>query len=354
MKKFLKLRNIIIVLILALIAFGYFHNKQVKAEAAAKFPTKYNSKTQTIVTSKKQDIESGITLSGSIDAEEKAQLAFQTSGQLSWIGVKPGDQVKKWQAVAQLDQRILKKQLEQDLNNYLTTKSTFDDTQAQYKNIKEKYLLTDDMKRILDRTQNTLNNSVSNYEIGELTLKYATLISPIKGVVTDVQQPVSGVNINPGNASISIINPESIYLRSKIDQEDVNKIKVGDKAILKIDSFSDEKIDSEITYIAFTPVAGEASTVYQVKFKLPVNGKNQDLKYRLGMDGDATIVLSQAKNVITAPIEAIIEDEGKKFVLVKTTDNKIIKKEITTGIENDTDIEIKQGLTDNEQLIIKK
>ena len=349
MKKFFKLRNIIIIVIIIAIVCAIFYNKQVKAETQGKIPTKYSEKYQTVVKVSRQDLADAITISGSIDAQEKAELRFQGSGQLSWIKAKEGDSVKKWQALAGLDPRQLQKQLELDANNFLTTRTNFDDTSKDYKDS----ILTDEVRNAIKRNQYTLNNSILNYELQEISLKYATLTSPINGIITNVEQPVSGINITPANASISIINPQTIYFRSKIDQEDVNKIKVGTQAVLKIDSYSDEKIDSKITYIAFTPTAGESSTVYQVKFEIP-NVKNADLKYRIGMDGDAKIIMSESKNALTLPLEAIYDDNGTKYVLVKTDDNKIIKRNIKTGIESDTDVEIKEGLTDNESVIIKK
>lgn len=349
MKKFFKLRNVIIIIIIIAIISVVFYNKQVKAQTQGKFPTKYSEKTQTVTKVARQDLINSITISGYIDAQEKAELRFQTSGQLAWIKAREGDSVKKWQALAGLDSRQLKKQLELDANNFLTTRTNFDDTTKDYKDS----ILTDEIRNTLKRNQNTLNNSILNYELQEITLKYATLTSPINGIITNVEQPVSGINVTPANASISIINPETIYFRSKIDQEDVNKIKVGTPANLKIDTYSDEKIESKVAFIAFTPITGESSTVYQVKFDIP-NIKNADLKYRLGMDGDAKIILSESKNALTLPLEAVYEDNGIKYVLVKTDDNKIIKKNVKTGIESDTDIEITEGLTDNESVIIKK
>ena len=333
-----------------MIGFLIFKNHQATNEANAQIPSKYNPKTQTIVKTNRQDLANSITISGSVDAEEKAELKFQTSGQLAWIGVKVGDNVKKYQSVASLNKEILKKQLEIDFNNYKSAASTFYDTTDQYKDS----VITTELRRILDRSQNTLNNSVVNYELGDLAIKYSNLISPISGVVVAVDQPNSGINISSANNIVSIINPQSIYFRSKIDQEDVNKIKIGIPAILKIDTYSNEFIDSKVTNIAFTPIVGESSTVYQVKFELNPSDKNTNLKYRIGMDGDAKIILSEVKNVVTLPLEAIYTDNEIHYVLVKTDDNKIIKKEIKTGIESDTDVEIIEGLNDNESVIIKK
>lgn len=348
MKKFLKLKYIIPLLLMAFFAFSYFSNKEKRKEASAKFPSKYNPKTHQVVVVKKGDIASTLILSGEIDAEKKADLSFQSSGQLAWVGVKAGDLVKKYQTIASLNKEQLKKQLEISYNNYKSAASSFYDIGDTYKDS----VIDTEIKRILERNQNTLNNAVANYELTDLAVKYSSLWSPFSGIVTQVNYPNAGINVLASQVIASIIDPQSLYFSSKIDQDDVNKIKVTDSAIVSLDSYDNEQIASEVTHISFTPLIGESSTVYKIQFKLPVD--NQNLKYRLGMDGDATILLSESKDTLIVPIDAIIEQDDKKFVIVKNTDNSLTKKEVITGIENDTDIEIKEGIDQNDEIIIKK
>ncbi len=349
-KKHLK-KIIIIFIILLVSGFGVYRaNAKTKTSETPKFDVKK----ETVVSPKKETIKEEITLTGSVDAATKANLQFQTSGQLAWVGVKVGDKVKKYQAIASLNKEILKKQLQADFNNYRSALATFDDTQDDYKTEKDNLTLTDDMKRILVRSQNTLDNSVINYELQDLTIKYATLTSPINGVVTDVEQPNSGTNITPASASFSIIDPTSIYFKAQIDQEDVTKVKVGDKTTITLDSFPGEDFSSEVTYISFTPVSGQTSTVYEIRFKL-IGDNNQDLKYRLGMDGDAVISLKEISDALTLPIDAVHEDKDQPYVFIKSNDNQILtKKTIKTGIETDTTVEILEGLSENDQVVISK
>jgi RND family efflux transporter MFP subunit len=349
-KKHLK-KIIIITVILSIFGFGVY-----KANASTKTLNivKFDDKKETIVSPKRETIKEEITLTGSVDASTKANLQFQTSGQLAWVGVKVGDKVKKYQAIASLNKEILKKQLQSDFNNYRSALATFDDTQDKYKTEKDNLTLTDDMKRILVRSQNTLDNSVINYELQDLTLKYATLTSPIAGVVTDVEQPNSGVNITPASATFSIIDPTSIYFKAQIDQEDVNRVKVGDKTKITLDSFPGEEFDSEVTYISFTPVSGQTSTVYEIRFKL-IGNDSQNIKYRIGMDGDAVIFLREVQNTLTLPIDAIHQDENQPHVFIKSSDSQILtKKTIKIGIETDTTVEILEGLSENDQIVISK
>lgn len=338
----------VVVLIFAIVITKIF------AKDGPKETLKFDAKKEVVVNPKRETIKEEITLTGTIDASTKTNLQFKTGGQLAWVGVKIGDSVRKYQAIASLNKEELKKKLEADFNNYRSALATFDDTQDKYKYEKENLILTDEMDRILVRSQNTLGNSVINYELQDLAIKYATLYSPISGLVVAVDQPNSGVNITPTSATFSIIDPTSIYFKAQVDQEDVNRIEVGDKTIVNLDSFSEDDIESEITYISFVPISGQTSTVYEIRFKL--NGTdNKDLKYRLGMDGDAIISIKEVSNALTLPIEAINEDENQSYVYIKpTNENKLVKKYITIGIETDTKVEILEGVTENDQVVISK
>ncbi len=346
-KKHIKAVIIIGVIVLVSVIFA------TKAKSAPKTET-FDVKKEIIVSPTRETIKDEITLTGSIDASIKATLQFQTSGQLAWIGVKTGDSVKKYQAIASLNKEALKKQLQADFNTYRSALATFDDTQDEYKTEKENNNLTDDMKRILVRSQNTLDNSVINYELQDLTLKYATLTSPIAGIVTDIEQPNTGVNITPATANFYIVDPNSIYFEAQIDQEDVTKVKIGDKTTIKLDSFPDQEFESKITYIAFTPVSGQSSTVYEIHFNLPIKD-NQALLYRIGMDGDAIISLNEVNNALVIPLDAVHQEDDKTYVLVKEGDNKnLTKKYIKLGIENDDYIEVLEGLSENDQIVTSK
>ena len=72
------------------------------------------------------------------------------------------------------------------------------------------------------------------------------------------------------------------------------------------------------------------------------------------MDGDATIILNQAENVLTVPTDTVNDDNGQRYVYLKEN-NKLIRRNITTGIENDENTEVKEGLTQDDQVVaIKK
>ena len=320
-----------------------------QTKAASTTSQKYDSKKDTLYTPKIDTIKDTLTLSGSVSTDQIANVRFQNSGKLVWVGVKVGDQVKRGQALASLDRVELQKNLATQFNNYRTQLSEFNDTQDTYKSAKDNLLVTDTIQRILDRTQYSLDNSVISYEIKDMAIKEATITSPIAGIVTEINQPFPGTNITPATATFTIISPDTLYFSAEIDQESVIRIKEGEPVTITLDSYPDVTVDSQISYIAFTPVAGQSSTVYEVRFQLPLD--NQDLLYRIGMDGNVNITLSSANNALTIPTDAVNDDEGQRYVFVKSGNN-LIRQDITVGIENDTTTQVTQGLTQDDQIAV--
>ena len=294
---------------------------------------------------KKGTLEEKLTISGTVDAEEKVTLRFQTSGRLTWVGVKEGDYVGKYQSIASLDPREVKKKLQKELNDYLNQRGDFD--QKNKDDYRDK-VMTDTIKRILDKAQNDLNNSVLDVEIQNLSVEYANLWTPIEGIVTKITSPYAGTNIIPTQAEFEIINPNSIFFEASADQSEVTKLYQGMTGELILDAYPQTSQSGTINNISFIPKSGEAATVYLVKFIF--NPDNSDYKYRIGMGGDLTFILKKKEDVLYTPAKYIKSDNGKKFVKVKEQ-NQELKKYVETGMETDNEVEITSGLNEGETVV---
>lgn len=240
--------------------------------------------------------ENILTASGTIQAHEVANLAFQTSGLLTWVGIKEGDQVKKWQGIASLDKREFEKKLARYLNLYLTNRWDFEQLQDDYKDEKERSLITDTIQRILDKAQFSLNNAVLDVELVDLAQQLGTISTPIEGIVTRVDTPNPGVNVTPATATFTIVNPTSIFFNANVDEADISKIKIGQEAKISLDAYQGEEFKGKVEKIAFvsTTTAG-GGTAFKVEISLPASPAggpaNPDLKFKVGMNGDAEIIL---------------------------------------------------------------
>ncbi len=299
---------------------------------------------------KPQNITSELSLSGTVDAEEKAVLQFQTSGQLAWVGVKEGDSVQKWQALANLDQRELKQNLQKKLYDFMDKRWDHDQLKDDYEAQKTdewNLYLTDEITRIAQQSQFGLNKTIIDVELSQLAIDLSTLITPIDGVVTSIDQPLSGVNITPATARFEVVNPESLFLKAVVDQQDVVKLKTGQKAKLVFDAYPNKTYWGEVYYLSFKPATGEDSS-YLVKFTIP---KSLLSKLRLGMAAEVNLVTARKSQVLAVPFLAINQEGTKTYVNVFDQNNKTSKRYVTPGIEDDQYVEIIQGLNEEEVVI---
>jgi RND family efflux transporter MFP subunit len=292
---------------------------------------------------KKGDLKQEITISGQIDADEKADVRFQTSGRLAWVGVKEGDYVKQYQSLASLDQRDVKNALQKDLNDYAKERLDFDAAKRENKDTQYDVnpQVRDQIQTLFEKNQLDLDSSVLQVELQNLALEYSNLWTPIAGLVTSVGAPFAGTNITPAQAAFEIINPESVYFSASPDQSEVTQFFEGETGELVLDAYPDEILGGNITQIAFVPKSGESSTVYPMKFTF--TGDNSSYRYKIGMTGDLTFTLKRKYDVLYLPVKYVRTDKDKKYVYT-LQNGKIAKKYIETGLETDTSIEITKGL----------
>ena len=294
-----------------------------------------------------KSLESTLSLSGTVDAEEKAILQFATSGKLAWVGVKEGDRVEKWQALASLDQQELQQNLRKKLYDFSDTRWDYDqfrdDNKSQETNQSNLYL-TDKLTRLAQQAQFGLEKTIIDVELAQLSIDFSTLVSPIGGIVTSIDQPLAGINITPATARFEVINPDTLYLKVVVDQQDVVDLKKGMKARIVFDSFANKTYPAEIYYLSFTPAEGEESS-YLVKFSLPDSVKS---KLRLGMAAEINLITGRKNSTTVVPFMAITQDGAKSYVTVEKANQKLQKKRVYTGLESDEYIEVTEGLVPGE------
>jgi len=321
-----------------LIVLGFVFRGQIKAKINPK-PT---YKTATV---EKKTLEKTVSASGKVKAEEEAVVKFQTSGYLNWVGVKKGDKVKKWQAIASLDKEQLEKELKQELLDYMNNRWDFE---KDWHDNPNSYNVDWDIRQALQKAQFDLDRTVLDVEIKNLAIKYATLWTPIDGIVTAIDMPNAGVNITAAGATFTVSNPDKLIFSAKVDEADIGGVKVGQAAKITLDAYPDQTIDSQVSKVEFTSTTtSSGGTAYEVKFSLPLNAEE---KFKIGMNGDISIILAQEPNVLSVPYEAVQEKNGDKYVWV-LENGRPAKKTVKIGFSTDADTQILEGVKE-EQLII--
>src|SRR3989338_4272075 len=168
MFKFLKKRYKLIISLAVIAGLIIFFTNRSNAQ-------RKNEKEETVKV-KSGKLEDVLTISGTIDAEEKATLRFQTSGRLAWIGVKEGDMVEKYQGIASLDKRDVEKNLKKKMLSYMNERWDFEQSHDDYdirgRPINDIGELTVEERRILEKAQFDLDSTVLDVEIQNLAVEY--------------------------------------------------------------------------------------------------------------------------------------------------------------------------------------
>ncbi len=289
---------------------------------------------------KKGEVVEELILTGEIKAEEHAQLTFQTSGELVWVGVKEGDQVKKGQILAKLDTVALNAAYQQALSNLRAAEAAVEKIHDDVKN-------HDKDETFAQKTTRTDAETAKDkaYEAGiiaQKNLKNAGIAAPFAGIVTKITNPFSGINTSFSQSQIELVNFDSMYLEVSADQTEVTMLSEGQDVETILDAYPDKIIKGKVQRIAVTPNSEETGIVYDVKVLLSGDLEN----VRIGMTGDVKFIVDRKGNVLYVKPLFISSDKKGSFV---TTD-KDRKIYIKTGLEGEdkTEIsgeEISEGMT---------
>lgn len=293
-----------------------------------------------------------ISSSGKTKAKKAVDLKFQTSGKLTWVGVKEGDNVSAYQAIASLDSREVRKNLEKALRDYSSERNDFEETwRVTYKGTSNPdSALTDTVKRILQKNQWDLEKAVLDVELKHLSFEYATLVTPISGIVTQVDIPIAGVNITPATAVFQVVDPNSLVFEASVDEVDVGVVTLGSEATVMLDAYPNTPFAGSISSIAYAAKASSGgATVFPVEIAITATSSST---FRIGLNGDVSIRTSTISGALVVPAEAI-RDEGDKSFLYKKLGTGYTKVYVKVGDRSDSSVVITSGVDEGDEIVVK-
>jgi len=189
------------------------------------------------------------------------------------------------------------------------------------------------------------------YDMAMLNLNKATLISPVNGIITEVNnKPGEILGTGVIKEAFSRVMSLDLIIQSKVPESDIVKVKLGEHAKVTFDALTAEDIfDGEI--IEINPASTNVQGVVYYNIKLKLN--TVDIRVKPGMSSNIDIATAQKENVVSVPSRAIKIEGNKKYVEVLKVDGITIDKIfVETGLDgNDGMVEIKSGLKGGEKVI---
>lgn len=291
---------------------------------------------------KKQDIKSVVSSSGILTGRSVANLKFKSGGKLSYINVKAGDWVKKYQVIAGLDTRDLSIALQQAQNTLVAkdaaAKKAEDDVKSHDKDE------TFAQKETRTAAQVARDNAYDSVKSAERAFEDAVIVSPIEGFVTQAIQ-VSGQNVGSSDLIAQIVDMLSIYFDTDVDESDISNIAVGTPSEVTLDAYPKQVFKGLVDQIIpQTKTTSSGATVVTVRIILD----NPELVFVNGLSGQSSIFYQASFDTLTIPQEALRDDNS----VVMQVNGRLENKKVEVGISSDTDIEIKQGLLEGEKVLL--
>jgi HlyD family secretion protein len=349
--------------IIVLIILAYFLLSGGKKEEKVSFET---AKVE------KQNISTSITATGTIEPVTSVTVGTQVSGIVSKLYVDYNSVVKKGQVIAELDKTNLISELNTAKANLSSAQSTLNYELANYNRFKTLYdkgLVSADeyenAKLSYDKARQSVSTSRESVQKAQTNLGYATITSPIDGVVLSKA-------VEEGQTVAASFNTPELFTIAKdltdmrviadIDEADIGGVKEGQRVTFTVDAFPEDSFEGQVTQVRQQATTESNVVTYEVV----ISARNNDLKLKPGLTANVTIYTLEKNGVLAAPSKALrfipneallsngekIEDcEGMHKVWTK--EGNIFKAhKVEIGTTNGILTEITGGITEGTEILV--
>ncbi|MEO8167114.1 MAG: efflux RND transporter periplasmic adaptor subunit [bacterium] len=251
-----------------------------------------------------------ISATGTVNADTTVQVGSQVSGRIAKLFVDFNSEVKRGELLAQLDPTFLQAALNQARAGVVKAQATLNQSQRDYermKNLSSKDLVAqadlDAAITNLESAKATLEQANAGLDGARVNLNYATIRSPISGIVisrnVDVGQTVAASLSAP--VLFEIANDlKKMQVKANVDEADIGNVKQGQEVTFRVDAFPNDEFPGTVREIRLAPVVTQNVVTYAVI----IDVKNPALKLMPGMTATLSIIVASKDDILRVPIQA--------------------------------------------------
>ena len=320
----------------------------------------------------KKNIHTSITATGTIEPVTSVTVGTQVSGIVSKLYVDYNSVVKKGQIIAELDKTNLTSELNTAKANLASAQSTLDYEKAnhdRYKTLFDKGLVSandyENARLSYEKARQTVTSSRESVRKAQTNLGYATITSPIDGVVlsksVEEGQTVAASFNTPELVTIAQ-DLTDMRVIADIDEADIGGVKEGQRVTFTVDAFPEDSFEGQVTQVRQQATTESNVVTYEVVISAP----NNDLKLKPGLTANVTIYTLELNNTLAVPSKALrftpneaLLSKGEQIADCEG-DHKIWTKEgntfkaykVETGTSNGILTEIKSGIKEGTEVLV--
>ncbi len=325
-----------------------------------------------------------------MDAIERVNVGAQVSGQVKKLYIKAGDNVRKGQLIAEIDDQPQRSDLrnaqaalsvaQADLQ---TRQATLVRQQAQFQRLQQMVKTNAVSRQDFDTAaeawriaqaeltaqQARVIQAQIEVDKKQLDLGYTRIMAPIDGtvvaIVTKQGQTVNAVQSAPTIAKLAQLG--TMTIKVQISEADITNIQPGQQAWFTTFANPDKRYNATLRSIELAPESvmkddalmgnSENNTVSSTNAAVYYNAlldvPNPDNALRISMTAQVNLLRDQAKNALLVPVQATKKaSDGRTYVEIADQNNQPEKRYITTGISDSVDIQVLSGLRLGEKVIL--
>ena len=372
----------------------------VVGKKAGWFGTSGNFKEVEVTEIEEIDIVETVSATGKIQPEVEVMLSSEVSGEIIELPVVEGQQVEEGDLLVKVNPDIYLSNLERSQAGFQNVQAGLAQAEASLKEAKANYdrNLSLFEKGIISKAE--WDRIVSAYEVAkaaresayysvrsaaasvneaEENLGRTNIYAPMSGTISSLSaelgERVVGTQQMAGTEILRVANLSDMEVEVDVNENDIVKVAIGDSALVEVDAYLKQQFKGVVTEISNSANAGltaDQVTNFQVKIRIIPASYEHLLEdqpdnpspFRPGMTATVDIITERKQDVIGVPIsaivikndttgtdEALIEAETRyEAVFVKEGDEALLR-EVETGIQDDTNIEITSGLDVGEEVI---
>ena len=321
-----------------------------------------------VVTVTRRPIDVEIIETGRVQPREKVDLKSRIAGQVAEVLVREGATVKKGQVLLALDPVDVQRELAKAEADVAQARAALDFARLVHgrteRGVAQAIMARNDLDQAIhdDRSKAaSLQAAEVARDIARDHLRYTKLVSPIDGTVIargiePGEAVVPGVQSTfDGKALLTVADLGALLVKVNLNQIDVAKVSTGRRATLTLDALPGHTYEAVVTKVAPASVklTGKDQEVFPVEAQLEIT----DGLIKPGMTADVRIRLDKKVGVLVLPLEAIVKESGKSFVVrvteVKDKEPHTEKVEVTLGLRNDREVEIAGGVDEGARVLLR-
>ncbi len=256
-------------------------------------------------------VTNSITATGTVEPIEQVEVGTQVSGVINKIHVDFNTVVKKGQILAEIDRSTLMARVLQSRASLASAQNELTYQTQNFNRIKTLFDSEMVSETEIESAQYKLNNAkasadrlVSELEQAEVNLSYATIYSPIDGVVieraVEEGQTVAASFNTPTLFSIAR-DLTRMQVEADVDEADIGQIVNGQRVTFTVDAYPEDEFLGSIAQIRLKPSVSSNVVTYVVIIDAP----NPDLKLKPGLTANITIITKEETDVVTLPVSAL-------------------------------------------------